>query len=149
MRVEVIKAPGGTLIPACDSEAERMRRFANGGQYTIELKATRNPRFHRKMFAFFQFCFQHWCADQAGMEFADESTQFDTFRRHLTVLAGFREVSYTIDGRVRVEARSLSYGAMDDEEFERCYKAMIGAAIAHIFKGCDSEAIWNRLMEFF
>lgn len=126
-----------------------MRRFANGGQYTIELKTTRNPRFHRKMFGFFKFCFQHWCASNAGLEFADETTQFETFRKNLTVLAGFRDVSWTIDGRMRVDAKSLSYAEMDDEEFERCYNAMIGAAITHIFGGIDDENTWNQLRSFF
>lgn len=149
MKIEFIKQPGGLLIPATDSEAERMKRFQNGGQYTVEIKQARNPGFHRKMFAFLGFCFEHWSAENAGLEFADEATQFDTFRRNLTVLAGFREVSYTIDGRMRVEAKSLAHGKMEDDEFERCYHAMINAAIEHVFKGCDREQTWNRLIEFF
>lgn len=149
MKIEFIKQPGGALTPASEIEAERMRRFANGGQYAVEIKTTRNPGFHRKMFAFLNFCFEHWSAENAGLKFADEATQFDTFRRHLTVLAGFREVSYTIDGRARVEAKSLAYANMDDEEFSRCYHAMVNAALKHVFAGCESEATAASLMSFF
>lgn len=149
MKIEFIKQVGGVLVPASEREAERMIRFQNGGQYTIEIKTARNPAFQRKMFAFLGFCFEHWSADNAGLQFADEATQFDTFRRNLTVLAGFRETSYTIDGRIRVEAKSLAYGNMEDDEFGRCYHAMINAAIEHVFKGCDREDTWNRLIEFF
>lgn len=149
MKIEFTKQVGGVLVPASEREAERMIRFQNGGQYTVEIKTARNPKFHRKMFNFLNFCWDHWSAENSGLEFADEATQFDTFRRNLTVLAGFREVSYTIDGRIRVEAKSLSYSSMDGEEFSRCYNAMINAAMQHIFKGCDHQQTLNKLMEFF
>ena len=149
MIIQMIKQPGGLLFPASDCESERMKRFKNGGQYAIDIKTTRNPDFHRKVFAFFNFCFDHWCAENSGLEFIDEFAQFDAFRRNLTVLAGFREVTYTIDGRTRVDAKSLAYGNMDQDEFERCYNAMINAAIKHIFHGNDNQDTWNRLQSFF
>lgn len=55
----------------------------------MEIKKARNPAFHRKVFAFFKFCFDHWAADKTEWEHFDERKQFDTFRKHLTVLAGF------------------------------------------------------------
>lgn len=149
LKVEFIKHPGGGLTPATDIEAERMARFKNGELYTVEIKATRNPGHHRKMFAFLNFCFAHWSAENSGLELADEATQFDTFRRNLTVLAGFRDVTYTIDGRTRVEAKSLAFASMEKEEFERCYRAMVTAATKHVFGGCENDATWNKLLEFF
>ena len=149
MIIQVVKQPGGLLLPATDRESDRMKRFKNGGQYAIDIKTTRNPDFHRKVFAFFNFCFEHWCAEHVGLEFVDEQAQFDSFRRNLTVLAGFREVTYTIDGRARVDAKSLAYGNMEQEEFERCYSAMIDAAIKHIFNGSDNKETWSRLKSFF
>lgn len=149
MIIQVVKQPGGLLLPATDRESDRMKRFKNGGQYAIDIKTTRNPDFHRKVFAFFNFCFEHWCSERAGLEFIDEYAQFDSFRRNLTVLAGFREVTYTIDGRARVDAKSLAYGNMEQEEFERCYSAMIDAAIKHIFNGSDNKETWSRLKSFF
>ncbi|MDA5609450.1 DUF1367 family protein, partial [Pasteurella multocida] len=110
---------------------------------------TRNPSFHRKVFAFFNFCFEHWSADKTDWKYFDERKQFDTFRKNLTVLAGFREVTYTIDGRVRVEAQSLSYGNMDQSEFEQCYKALINAALKEIFNNTTDENTINRLYSFF
>ena len=149
MRIEMVKHPGGMFVPAFDHEAARLERFKSGGQYTVELKLTRNPDFHRKVFAFFNFCFEHWCADKAELEHMDQSAQFDTFRKHLTVLAGYRDVTYTIDGRARVEAKSLAYGNMEQEDFERCYNALIKAAIKHIFAGTDDQDVWNQLQGFF
>ena len=145
MKVDMIKQPGGLLNPASDMEAERLKKFKNGEHYQIDMKMTRNPKFHGKMFVFFEFCFQYWKSDR---EFQDEVKQFDAFRKDLTCLAGFYDSFYNIKGEVRIEARSLSYGSMDPEEFEQCYKAMIQASMTHIFQAAD-ENTYNRLMSFF
>lgn len=79
----------------------------------------------------------------------DESTQFDRFRKDLTILAGFYGQTVRLDGSVRTEAKSLSYGNMDDEEFGRCYSALINAAIKHVFAGTKDPDILNQLYAFF
>lgn len=146
---QMIKLAGGTFVPAVDMESDALQKFRNGEQYEIEIKRTRNPQFHRKVFAFFNFCFEHWSADKTEWEHFDERTQFNTFRKHLTVLAGYKVVSYTIDGRMRVEAQSLSYGDMDQDEFEQCYSALINAALKHVFGNTTDENVINRLYAFF
>ena len=117
--------------------------------YTAEFKLTRQPAFHRKMFAFFNFCFQHWCANHAGLEHMDEATQFDRFRKDLTILAGFYEQTVRLNGEVRTEAKSLSYASMEADEFERCYNAMINAAIKHVFGRTTDQNVLNQLYAFF
>lgn len=149
MIIQMIKLPGGTFVPAVDMESEALQKFRNGEQYEVEIKLTRNPQFHRKVFAFFNFCFQHWSADKTEWEHFDERMQFDTFRKNLTVLAGYKNISYTIDGRMRVEAQSLSYGNMEQPEFEACYQALISAAIKHIFANTTDENVLNQLYAFF
>ncbi|WP_427834799.1 DUF1367 family protein [Actinobacillus pleuropneumoniae] len=149
MKAQMIKTAGGALVPLDDEQAEALKKFRNGEQYEIEIKLSRNPQFHRKVFAFFKFCFDHWAADKTDWRYFDERTQFDVFRKNLTVLAGFKDVSYTIDGRMRVEAKSLAYGNMEQDEFERCYNSLINAAMKHIFKGCNDQQILDRLYAFF
>lgn len=139
------KQAGGLLLPAGDIEAEKLIKFKTGEVYEIEIKQSRNPSFHRKVFAFFNFCFEHWKGDN---EFQSEIKQFDVFRSHLTVLAGFYETFYNINGEVRVEAKSLSYSSMRQNEFEECYSALINAAIKHVFVNAD-ESIKNKLISFF
>lgn len=145
MKINMQKNHGGVLCPANDRDLERMNGFKNGEIYEVEIKKSRNPAFHRKVFAFFNFCFEFW-SDETS--FQCEAGQFDLFRRNLTVLAGFKEIYYTIDGRARVEAKSLAFANMEQEEFERCYSALINAAMKHIFRNTD-EATYNRLASFF
>ena len=144
----MIKSAGGVFVPLDDEQAETLKKFRNGEQYEIEIKLSRNPQFHRKVFAFFKFCFDHWSADKTEWQFQDEQAQFDTFRKNLTVLAGYFDKTYTIKGDVRIEPKSLAYGNMEQDEFERCYQALITAAIKNIFQGCDRQTE-EQLYAFF
>ncbi|HBB9910455.1 TPA: DUF1367 family protein [Citrobacter freundii] len=149
MQIDLVKHPGGVFSPANETDLERLQRFKNGETYVAEIKLTRNPAFHRKVMAFFGFCFAHWCANRAGLEHMDEHSQFDRFRKDLTILAGFYVQTVRLNGEVRTEAQSLAYANMEQEKFERVYKALINAAIKHVFAGTTDPAILNRLQSFF
>ena len=137
----------GAMLSAWDDFAiESLNGFKTGEVYEIEIKKPRNPAHHRKVFAFLQFCFHHWKGDN---EFQNESKQFDVFRNHLTVLAGFYDSFYNIKGEVRVEAKSLSYGSMSQSEFEVFYHAIINTALKHVFAGSTDENLYNQLIGFF
>ncbi|WP_340608059.1 DUF1367 family protein [Xenorhabdus bharatensis] len=148
MEIQVVKSPGGIFVPAFEHDLPRLTKFKNGEMYTADIKLTRNPAFHRKMFVFFKFCFEHWSADKAGLDCMDEHSQFTRFRKDLTILAGFYEQTVRLNGEIRTEAKSLSYANMEPDEFERCYSAMINAALRHIFRGCN-QITENRLLSFF
>ena len=66
----------------------------------------------------------------------------------MTILAGYHNKFYGINGSVRIEAKSLSYGSMGEEEFAQCYNALIQVAMQQIFKG-DDEEIYDKLAGFF
>ena len=148
MKIEMVKTEGGTLTPVNDAEAEKLTRFKTGDMYTVEIKMSRNNKFHAKVFLFLTFCYQYYCGNRAEMEFLSDSGQFDVFRKNLVVLAGYYNTYHTITGSVRVEAKSLAYSNMTQEEFEQLYTSLINCAMKHIFKDCD-ENMYNRLMGFF
>ena len=149
MQIQMIKQPGGLLLPASDGDAERLERFKSGVIYPVEIKQARNPAFHGKVFAFMQFCFEHWSADKTDERFKASAAQFDSFRKNLTVLAGYKDVTFTIDGRLRVEAKSLAFGNMDQDEFEDCYSALINAALVHVFANTKDKKVLDKLTGFF
>ena len=141
----MVKGAGGVLSPMLDIDAEALTKFKTGECYEIEIKRTRNPAFHRKVFAFFNFCYAHWKGDN---EFQNEQKQFDVFRSNLTVLAGYYDSFFSIKGEPRIEAKSLSYGSMSQDEFEDLYHALVNAAMRKIFTGCGVD-IENKLIGFF
>jgi hypothetical protein len=65
------------------------------------------------------------------------------------VLAGYKEVTFTIDGRLRVDAKSLAFNQMEQDEFEECYSALINAALVHIFGGTTDQRVIDKLTGFF
>jgi hypothetical protein len=149
MQIDLVKHPGGVFSPAHETDLERLQRFKNGETYTAEIKLTRNPQFHRKVLAFFWFCFHHWNADNAGMGSASERAQFKRFRNDLTILAGYYETVVNIRGDLRAEAKSISYANMEQDEFEELYSALINAAIKHVFAGTEDQRILNQLQSYF
>jgi hypothetical protein len=145
MKLSFIKQPGGILHPASDIEAEKLTKFKTGAMYEVEIKNSRNAAFHQKMFVFLNFCFEHW---RGGNEYQDEAAQFDVFRKHMTVLAGYYDSLVNLDGEVRIEAKSLSYASMTQEEFEQLYSALINVALKKIFVDAD-QATEDKLFSFF
>lgn len=145
MKITMVKQAGGVLHPASDIDAESLQKFKTGEHYQIEIKRSRNPQFHRKVFAFFNFCFEHWASDR---EFMNEQGQREVFRNHLTVLAGYRTEHFNLKNEVRIEAMSLSFASMSQEDFEQCYQALIAAAMRTIFKDAGRE-IEDKLIGFF
>ena len=143
MKINCHKIPQG-FIPATDREADQIKKIPNGAIIELEYKTKRNYEFHKKVFAFFNFCFDFWVNEN---EFLDEYTSFDMFRKNLLVVAGYKQVYYKIDGSLRVEAKSLAYDKMNQEEFEQCYHALIQAAMNTLFTGHDEY--YDRLVSFF
>ena len=137
------------MIPASDEEADKLIKFKTGEHYEVDIKLPRNPAFHRKVFAFFGFCFDHWSSNKTQWDHMSELSQKESFRKQLIVLAGFSVTSYSIDGlSFVVEPESLAFASMTQERFEECYSALINAAMRTIFKSSD-EKIYNRLVSFF
>jgi hypothetical protein len=147
MKINFIKLEGGTLIPFSQIESDRMIRFKNREVYQVEIKTTRNPAFHRKVFSFLNYCFENWSASNC-LEFVDESKQFDYFRKMMIIKAGYYDQFFDIDGNLRLEAKSISYANMNQEEFENLYNALIQVAMSNIFKTNDKDKL-NKLYNFF
>lgn len=146
MKLNMQKQPGGILSPADDIAEAYLTKLKTGEWYEIEIKRTRNPHFHRKTFAFFNFAFNYW---RGECEFQEEAAQFDSFRKQLTIQAGYYNQVWTLDGQgFTLEAKSLSYGNMSQTEFEEFAVAMQNAAMATIFQGANERVI-QELMSFF
>lgn len=150
MKLEMIKGYGGGLSPASDEVADKLSKFKSGEMYVVDIKRTRNPNFHAKVFAFFNFCLEHWSADKTQWENMDAVIQGESFRKQLTIQAGYFNTTYSLDGTgFVIEAKSLSFASMDEDEFQDCYSALINAAIKHVFCGTTDEQILTRLQGFF
>ena len=150
MKIPMIKNAGGVFCPADEMYLDKLKRFENGGLYEMEFKKANNPKLHRKLFAFFKFCFDHYTPENTEMACADEVKQFNHFRKRLTILAGFFDEFINFDtGEIHKEAQSLKWDEMDDIERGECLSAVINAAIKYVFNDTKDENILNQLYAFF
>ncbi len=146
MKFNFIKYPGGILHPATDIEAERMKRFKTGEMFEVEIRNARNPSFHRKVFDFLNFVFEFWQDDR---EFVDPVAQFERFRKEMTITAGYYNKVFNLQGEFRLEAKSISFSKMSQEEFEHLYIALVNSATKNIFNDQIDDATHQKLMSFF
>lgn len=142
------KTPAGALIPADGPSAEFIQRLKVGAGLRGEFKRQRNPKFHRKVFALFQLAFDLW--DAPALEYRGQpvAKSFDRFRRDLTILAGHYEAVTNLKGEIRLEAKSLSFASMDEDEFEQVYRSILTAVWERILKakGYGSAAEVDRVV---
>jgi hypothetical protein len=135
MDILLLKHPKGFLYPADELEAEKISKLPAGVLVRAEVKQVRNPGFHRKFYALCRVGFDAFEVPQ-GTEYKGYEVQkdFETFREDVTIAAGFCTVTYRINGDVRVRAKSIKFGRMKQDEFERLYSQVADVLLQKVLK---------------
>ena len=144
MKINLVKTAVGSFVCADDEAYEKASNMKAGEAYEVNIKLNQNWRLHKKMFAFFNYCAQHYFGDQDV-----DRDKVDYTRRQLTIAAGYEKT--LVDPRtgfIEITAKSLSYQQMPPEERSKCYKKLVNAACENVFHTAD-EATWNKLISFF
>lgn len=131
------KTPQGALAPADAASLEQLGRLKVGQEVWVDVVRARNTAFHRKWFALVGVGFDAWeppVAQEGPFAGLQPIKSFDRFRKDLTIQAGYYEVFGTISGEARVEARSISFERMSQDEFERLYSATIDALLRLVLR---------------
>jgi len=107
---------GVILIPAYDSDKEKMQKMKPDKPYLFTLSDKRNPRHHRKMFAIFRAVVN--------------STSEDIFPDEEAVLAWVKwELGYVKPLKVRdkkiYQVESISFSTMGQTRFDGFYKKAV------------------------
>lgn len=130
--LHLVKDMGG-FKPLGSDDSELMKKIPLGSVIEGEFSKKRNPLFHRKFFALLNLGYEYFNPPEADWRGFKAVKNFDVFREQVTILAGFREVTYNLDGSVKVKAKSISFASMDDVEFERVYSQVL-------------DVIWNKVL---
>lgn len=152
--VTLIKLRGGVLAPAFDADSETLEKIKNGSTITAQFKQPRNPDFHRKFFALLNFAFDYWDPDASYPNGEAPAKNFDRFRKDILILAGHRTLVVNIRNEVRYEAGSISFGKMDEIEFNNVYRSVFNVLWAYVLSKVEgmterqAEEAANRLLEF-
>lgn len=145
------KAPGGALVPVDAQAEEYIAGMKVGAAVTATVKRHRNPQFHRKFFALLNFAFDAW--EPEGKEYKGEPVrkEFEQFRNDVVILAGYYTTSINLRGEVRLTAKSISFAAMDEDEFSKLYSAVVDVILTRIltkYTKEDLDQVVERLLRF-
>lgn len=134
MDIVLTKLPNGTLAPATEEDAEKLKKVKAGRGVTVKLTQIRNYEFHKKWFALAKFAFDMWVDTVGPQECRGQQVQpnFQRFRKDLTILAGYYDVVFNVRSEMRLEAKSISFGSMTQDEFEGLFSATIQAILTRV-----------------
>lgn len=140
MKVQMVKKLNG-LQPVDETGEFLMRKIKMGDIVTVDVRRSRNARFHRKLFAMLQIILQN----QEHYRSIDELLEVCKLR------IGHCKVIQTRHGEVRIPM-SISFGAMDNAEFADFYNRACQWVITEVIPGLErhdlDQAVSEELREF-
>ena len=131
--VVLVKA-GEYLVPADERSREWVASLRQGQGVVVSARRMRNVGYHRRFFALLRLAYDYWQPSQPLQHEGEPVRKdFERFREDVLILAGQYRASFGLDGTVRLEARSISFAAMDEDEFRRVYRAVF-------------DVLWDRVL---
>lgn len=135
MELLLKKLPGGMLVPFDDETADELHKAKTGAVLHGEFRRVRNYVFHKRFFALVNVAYDIWTETQKfeleyrGVKVLPNKVRF---RKDLTILAGYYEATYNLKGEVRLEAKSISFGSMSQDEFEALFSQFLNVVLAKV-----------------
>lgn len=155
MEVNCTKAPTGALIPWDSDESAKLSSIKAGTEVRVNIVKMRNGPFFRKWWALAKYAFDIWADTREEQLYKGIPVRpnFERFRKDLIILTGHYDATYDVNGGVHLEAKSLSWSSMDEDEFERLYSETINVILSKIlnntrFTEADLRAHVDRVMQF-
>ena len=127
---------------------KRLVNMEPGELAEVTFVVPRNPRFHRKFFALLNLGFEAWepALEHAGQTVAKD---FEQFREDITILAGHYVQTWTLEGEMRLRAKSISFASMDNDEFEKVYNSVADVLLGRVLKNytrADLDRVVDRIL---
>lgn len=147
----VSKAQGGILVPMDEAAQEYIAKLKLGDILRVKVTKANNPAFHRKMMALFNVGFDAFQPEEKTYKGQVVQKNFDNFRREITILAGWYDATYHIDGSLKLTAKSLSFSSMDHDEREALYNAVINVLLQKVLTNYtreDLDEVVARILRF-
>ena len=133
------------LVPLYDSDHDLKQRLRVGSTVRCRVSLPRNYRFHKKFFALVRLTF-----DNLPMPIAErwnvrsENDMLRRFKRDL----GYFSSALNEAGEREVEYRSISFSAMDEEEFERFYDDCVNLVLYSYIPGISRQDLLEEVEQF-
>jgi len=154
--IMLVKLPDGKLEGLSDTDKLAYKRFKSrlknleaGELCTIEAKLPRNSRYHRKFFAMLNLGFEAWEPQRQHKSYKGKpvTKNFERFRSDVLILAGYYEQTFCLDGKLKLEAKSISFASMEQPDFEAVYNAVLDVLLADVLKTYAGREEVNQVVD--
>ena len=148
MKIYLRKLGATTLGVQDDAGAEFLAGLKMGEVVSCEATKPRNYRFLRKYFALLNLAFDYWEPPEGQYKGQAIEKEFERFRKDVQIMAGYGRPVWNINGDLRMESLSISFGKMKQETFDKLYNAVLTVLMRKVLqaKGFD-EATVNSLVD--
>lgn len=137
-----IVMPHKVLCPADPETEQRIDRMAAGEVIRGDYKKMRNYLNHKRFFALMKIAYEAWEPTgpvKDGQPEPDKSPE--VMRKQLIILAGYYDHAWNLDGTLRLEAKSMSFGNMDEISFREMFSAVVQVVIDKILVNYTHEDV--------
>lgn len=133
------------LIPKYDSDGDEKHRLKVGEDVLVEIKRPRNYEFHKKFFALIRLTFDNLPERLHHMlNVWSEEDMLVCIKLDL----GLASTIYH-GGRECIKLGSISFAAMDNDEFERFYNRALDLILRKYLRGTTREQIAEEIQRFY
>jgi len=143
-------AEWGILLPADKETQTYVGKLIRNDVITADFKKPRNYRFHKKWFALVKFAYENWTPsnfeDSRWKDVIPEKS-FDRFRKDIIIMAGRFNAVYRVDGSVRIEAQSIAFGNMNEEEFSKLYDKTANVILERVLTNYTAEQLAETVVK--
>lgn len=152
----LVKLPDGSLRGMSEADQvayknfkTRLNKLEEGELCSIEAKLPRNSRFHRKFFALLNLGYQAWEPKRQHKSYKGEpvTKNFERFRSDCIIMAGHYEQTFSLDGKLKLEAKSISFSNMQQPEFEAVYNSCLDVLLQDVLSTYAGREEVNQVIE--
>lgn len=136
MDLIIVKTASGLFAPYGEESQEAVAKVKVGQLLQGKFTRMRNYEAHKRWWALCSLAFDIWSETAPTLEYKGEPVlpRLDNFRKDLTILAGWYDAHVNMKGEVRLEAKSISFAAMDQTEFEAMYGKCIQVILDKVLR---------------
>ena len=133
------------LVPLYDSDHDLKQRLRIGSTARCRVSQPRNYEFHKKFFALVRLTYDNLplpLVERWRIRSVDDMLR--RFKRDL----GYFTSSVNELGEREIEYSSISFAAMDEEEFERFYNGSVNLVLDKYIRGLEREDLLTEVEHF-
>ena len=139
----------GILKPYDRTDAELLAKMREGEPYRVKISMPRNLKFHKKFFALLALVFDN-IPEEIPARLPDgkpvEVRSIEDLLWHIKMQTGHYERKVTLGGRVTYEAKSISFAAMDEAEFQEFYSSAMDVILKYFLPDTNREEIEEMIV---